>query len=149
MLSPPRSTLYRLNMVEPVHSYRAADRHFRNSSTPKGQDNYSPESINFMRRTRVPLRIARVRAAGTDADVKPRFEAENRTQAKPEAKADKDKVGPTAGTEDEQALTRMEREVTAALVKADTAALEQLWAEEFTLTNPGGNVTKKADYIAL
>ncbi len=72
-----------------------------------------------------------------------------RKQAKPEAKADKDKAGPTTGTEDERTLMRIDREGAAAMVKADTAALEQMWAEEYSMTNPGGNVTKKADYIAL
>ena len=49
----------------------------------------------------------------------------------------------------EQAIMQMEREGGSALVKADTAALEQIWADDYSMTNPGGNVTKRADYLGM
>lgn len=85
----------------------------------------------------------------TTSTQNPKEDKGARNQAKQEQTADKDKAGSTASAEDEQALIRIDREVAAAMVKADTAALEQLWADEYSLTNPGGNVTPKADYLAL
>lgn len=47
----------------------------------------------------------------------------------------------------EQTLMQMEREITSALIKGDTATLERMWAEGYSFTNPGGEVMKKAEYI--
>ncbi len=47
----------------------------------------------------------------------------------------------------EQTVGQLHNEGIQALVRADTAALERMWADDYSFTNPGGNVMDKAGYI--
>ena len=49
----------------------------------------------------------------------------------------------------EQTIKDMEQAQIAAYLKADTATLDQLWADDFTLTVPNGAVLPKAGYLAM
>jgi ketosteroid isomerase-like protein len=49
----------------------------------------------------------------------------------------------------EQTIREMEQAQLAAYLKADTAKLDELWADEFTLTVPNGAVLPKAGYLAM
>ena len=48
----------------------------------------------------------------------------------------------------EQELIGMERELSEALVRYDTAALDRVWSDDFIFTAPNGRITTKAQRIA-
>jgi ketosteroid isomerase-like protein len=48
-----------------------------------------------------------------------------------------------------EALEQLEAEFHAASLKGDTAALERVWADEYTLTTPNGRVIGKAELLAM
>jgi len=47
----------------------------------------------------------------------------------------------------EQELIGMERELSEALVRSDTAALDRIWNDDFIFTAPNGRITTKAQRI--
>jgi hypothetical protein len=47
----------------------------------------------------------------------------------------------------EQAIEKLHAESFQAILRADTAVLERAWADDYSLTNPGGNVMEKAGFI--
>ena len=49
---------------------------------------------------------------------------------------------------DEQTLLRIERELTDAMLRGDTSAVERHYADAFTFTTPDGEVVNKAQVIA-
>lgn len=52
------------------------------------------------------------------------------------------------GGDDEQALKRIENELTDAMLKGDASAVERHYAESFTFTTPDGQVMTKAQVVA-
>ena len=57
------------------------------------------------------------------------------------------RVGARSGG-DEQALKRIENELTDAMLKGDASAVERHYAESFTFTTPDGQVMTKAQVVA-
>ena len=58
-----------------------------------------------------------------------------------------DKAGGEAG-KDEQALERIEHELTDAMLKGDASAFERRYADTFTITTPDGDVMDKAQVVS-
>ena len=56
------------------------------------------------------------------------------------------KAGQSANTE--QAIRQLISQLTNALMKSDTAALDRLWADDYSFTNPSGVVQTKAQRLA-
>lgn len=56
--------------------------------------------------------------------------------------------GATQKGNDEQAIRRLLNEISAALGRADTAALDRIYADNYTLVNESGEITTKAPRLA-
>jgi uncharacterized protein (TIGR02246 family) len=56
------------------------------------------------------------------------------------------KAGQSGNTE--QAIRQLISQLSNALMKSDTAALDRLWADDYTFTNPSGVVQTKAQRLA-
>ncbi len=72
---------------------------------------------------------------------------EAQREAKPDAKSQSATGERVSAGSAEQAVGQLHSEGIQALVRADTATLERMWADDYSFTNPGGNVMNKAGYI--
>lgn len=52
------------------------------------------------------------------------------------------------GSKGEQELIELERELSEALVRYDTTALDRIWSDDFIFTAPNGRITTKAQRMA-
>ncbi len=68
-------------------------------------------------------------------------------KAKADAKSQSATGEQVSSSAAEQTVGQLHNESVQALVRADTAALERIWADDYSFTNPGGNVMDKAGYI--
>ena len=72
---------------------------------------------------------------------------EAQREAKPDARSQSATGERVSAGSAEQAVGQLHNESVQALVRADTTTLERIWADDYSFTNPGGNVMDKAGYI--
>jgi len=72
---------------------------------------------------------------------------EAQREAKPNAKSQSAAGAQVSAGAAEQAVGQLHNESFQAILRADAAVLERVWADDYSLTNPGGNVMEKAGFI--
>ncbi|MDQ3685461.1 MAG: nuclear transport factor 2 family protein [Acidobacteriota bacterium] len=68
-------------------------------------------------------------------------------EAKTDAKSQSAAGAQVSSGAAEQAVGQLHNESFQAILRADTTVLDRVWADDYSLTNPGGNVMAKAAFI--